>query len=99
MVLTRPGFVRAASRPPRRPPDQAALSYNRPAATSPTRCPFITAWSKNASSRSILHAHSCVGRCPECAVAGERVEASRNESLTRARSSVRVCFGLAQLAG
>ena len=29
-VLTRPGFVRAASRPPRHHPDQAALSFTGP---------------------------------------------------------------------
>src|SRR5262249_52176630 len=29
-VLTRPGFVRAASRPPRHRPGQAALSFNDP---------------------------------------------------------------------
>lgn len=32
-VLTRPGLVRAACHPPRRHPDQAALSSTRPAAT------------------------------------------------------------------
>lgn len=64
MVLTRPGVVRAASRPPRRPPDQAALSYNRLAATSSRRCPFSTAWSKSASWRSMSLAHNPGRRSP-----------------------------------
>jgi len=51
-VLARPGVVRAACRPPRRPPDQAALSFNRPAATGRRWCPFITTRSKSASWRS-----------------------------------------------
>ena len=41
-VLERPGVVRAACHPPRRPPGQAALSFHRPAATSRWWCPFIT---------------------------------------------------------
>ena len=54
-VLTRPGFVRAACRPPPRPRDQAALNFNRPAATSRWRCPFITARFESASWRSMSH--------------------------------------------
>ncbi len=41
-VLVRPGFVRAACHPPRRSPDQAALSFATLAATSARWCPFIT---------------------------------------------------------
>jgi hypothetical protein len=48
-VLVCPVVVRAAFRPPRCPPDQAALSFTRPAATSRKRCPFTTARFKNAS--------------------------------------------------
>ena len=36
-VLTRPGFVRAASHPHRRPPDQAAPSFDQAATTAQRR--------------------------------------------------------------
>lgn len=85
MVLTRPGVVRAAFRPHRRSPDQAALSYNGPAATSPRRCPFITAWSKSASWRSLSHTQICVGHAPERAL-GEGMKAPPNYVCSRRQS-------------
>ena len=51
-VLACPVVVRAACHPPRRLPDQAALSFSEPAATGPRQCPFATAGFKNASWRS-----------------------------------------------
>jgi hypothetical protein len=60
-VLARPGFVRAACHPPRRPPVQAALSFNRPAATGRQWCPFITTRSKSASWRSMSHDQMSLG--------------------------------------
>lgn len=57
-VLVRPGVVRAAYCPHSRPGDQVALSFSRPAATSRTRCPFITARSKGASWRSMSEVHT-----------------------------------------
>ena len=47
--------------PPPRPGDQAALSFNAPAATSRWRCPFTTARFESASWRSMSHAHNWLG--------------------------------------
>ena len=51
-MLARPVVVRTASHPHPRPGDQAALSFQRPAATDRQRCPFTTARSNSASWRS-----------------------------------------------
>jgi len=56
-VLARPVVVRAAVHPHPHPGDQAALSFNRLAATSRWRCPFTTAGFKNASWRSKSATH------------------------------------------
>jgi len=48
--------------PPRRLPSQAALSFNRPTATSRWRCPFTTAGFKSASWRSRSATHNRSGR-------------------------------------
>ena len=47
--------------PPWRSPDQAALSFSQPAATSWRRCPFTTARFKSASWRSMSWHHATSG--------------------------------------
>ena len=55
-VLARPGFVGAASRPPRHLPDQAAPSFNRPAATGRWWWSFTSTRTTNASRRTLREA-------------------------------------------
>jgi hypothetical protein len=57
-VPIRPGFVRAASRPPRRLPDQAALSFNQAAATTQRRSRFTSTRSHDASWRTVSTFHT-----------------------------------------
>ena len=49
------------SHPPRRFPDQAAVSFNQPAATGRRRCPFTTARFNGASWRTTSMTHSRSG--------------------------------------
>ena len=51
-VPARPGFVRAASHPPRRLPDQAALSFTRSATTAGRRSSLTSARTHSASWRT-----------------------------------------------
>ncbi len=92
-VLARPGVVRAALHPPRRPPVQAALSFTRPAATGQKRCPFITARFKSASWRSMSPHHFSSG------AAAPKSRPRRSGALRALRSALvrprRRCLALA----
>ena len=67
-VLTRPGFVRAACHHPRHLPDQAALSFDRLAATRRRRRSLTSTRSTSASRRTL----SCGHRLPQASVRAVR---------------------------